>query len=249
MKFRILFWFLALNSVVYSQTLKSIDNRVAKLPAQFIVSPEGVKWMQPGAREPTLVAWDRIDLEALAKEEPMIEEARQKAILTQKEIFLSVPPPRNYFKEFLALPVNVEFKQDWKAVAKGRATYSVSTDGYVDYNSGSYSAKSRITGNTVTSIKYIDKTRPSLNTTVEGLLLTLSDDSKLDNHRLVNDLKESGAVYQNIRMAFTSLQTAYPNDLEIKRTAASLDRLIAEKTTSVDAMRQLGAFVAYAKSK
>jgi hypothetical protein len=249
MKYYTIILVLALATTAAGQTLRSIDNRVAKLPSQFIVTKDGVKWIQPGLREPILITWDRIDLEALAKEEPKIEEARQKAILTKKDVFISIPPPRNYYKEFLALPVNARFKEKWKAVSSGRVDYDISTNGYIDYNTGSYSGTSKVSGTTSSITKYIDNTRQSLNTTVEGLLLKMSDDTQLDTHKLVNDLRESGDVYQNLKIAFSNLQAAYPSDVEIGRTAAALDRLMAEKTTSVDAMRQLRKFVDYARSK
>ena len=249
MKYYTIIFGLVLATTAFSQTLRSIDNRVAKLPSQFIVSQEGVRWIQSGLSDPILIKWDRINLDALAKEEPKIEEARQKAILTKQEIFISIPLPRNYYKEFLTLPINTKFKETGKAVSSGRVSYDVSTNGYVDYNTGFYSGNSKVAGTTSSITKYIDTTRPSLNTTIEGLFLKISDDSKLDSHKLINDLKESGDVYQNLRIAFSNLQDAYPADVEIKRTLAALDRLIAEKATSVDAMRQIGRFVEYARNK
>jgi hypothetical protein len=248
MKYSILVLGMAFATSVSAQTIKSVDNRVAKLPSQFIVTPSGIKWIQPGLREPTHITWDRINLEALAREEPKIEEARQTAALTNKDVFVSVPPPRNYYKEFLAIPINTAFKEKWEAATTSRSSYQVNTSGFVD-SFGNISASSNVSGVSNSVTQYIDKTRPSLNTNMAGLLLKMSADSDIDTHRLVNDLRESGSVYYNVKSAFGNLQAAYPGDIEISRTVAAMDRLMAEKTTSVDAMRQLKKFVEHARSR
>jgi hypothetical protein len=232
-----------------AQTIRSVDGRVAQLPQQFAVSEEGIKWMQPGAAAPILVKWDRIDLAALARDEPKIEQARQQAILSKKEVFISTPPKPNYYREFLSQSINVQFQQKWKAVSSGRVDYDISTTGYVDYNTGGFSANSKVTGRTSETTKYIDQTRPSLNTTVEELLLKLGEDDKIDTHRLIQDLRESGSVLQNLNLLFSSLAEAYPDDYEIGKAKRALDRLIAERATSVDAMRQLKAFALHARNK
>ena len=236
-------------STASAQTIRSGDGRAAQLPSQFAVSEEGIKWMQPGAPTPILVKWERIDLAALAREEPKIEQARQQAILSKKEVYISTPPKLNYYREFLSQSVNVQFQQKWKSVSTGRVDYDISTTGYVDYNTGGFSANSQVTGRTSETTKYIDQTRPSLNTTVEGLLLKLGEDDKIDTHRLIQDLRDSGSVLQNINLLFSNLAEVYPNDYEIGKAKKALDRLIAERATSVDSMRQFKAFALYARNK
>lgn len=235
--------------VLSAQSLRSTDGRIAILPPQFVVMHEGIKWIQAGASEPVLVRWERIDLAALARDEPKIETARQQAMLTKKEIYFSIPAKPNYYREFLAQQINVKFQEKWKAVTTGRSEYDISTTGYIDYNSGGFSADSKVKGRTSETTRYIDQTRPALNTTMEGLLLQLGEDGKVDTHRLIQDLRDSGAVLQNVRGLFSGLREAYPNDHEITKSIAALDRLIAEKTTSVDAMRQLKNFAIHARSQ
>jgi len=86
-----------------------------------------------------------------------------------------------------------------------------------------------------------------LNTTIEGLLLQLGEDHKIDTHRLIKDLRASDGVLQNIRLLFSSLQEVYPSDPEINKAIRGLDRLLAESATSVDAMRQLKGFAIHAR--
>jgi hypothetical protein len=142
----------------------------------------------------------------------------------------------------------VDHAREAAAATTGRSSYQVNTSGFVD-SFGNITASSNVSGVSNSVTQYIDKTRPSLNTNMEGLLLKMSADGDIDTHRLVNDLRESGSVYYNVKLAFGNLQAAYPGDLEITRTVAAMDRLMAEKTTSVDAMRQLKKFVEYARSK
>jgi hypothetical protein len=230
-----------------AQVIRSVDRRVAQLPDRFAVTYAGIKWIQPNVTEPILIVWNRIDLVALALEQPKIEEARQKALLSKDDIYFSIPPKPNYYRDFLNQPINVQFQQKWKAVTSGRVDYNVSTTGYIDYNSGYINANSRVTGTYSEKTNYIDQTRPALNTTIEGLLLQLGEDDKIDTHRLIKDLRASGGVLQNIRLLFSSLQDVYPNDPEINKAIRGLDRLLAESATSVDAMRQLKGFAIHAR--
>lgn len=233
---------------LFAQQLRSVDGRVAQLPPQFSVTPEGVKWIQPGAPKPIVVEWERIDLMVLAKEEPKIEAARQQAILSKQDVHFIIPPKPNYYRDFLAQSVNVQFRQKWKAVTSGRVDYDISTTGYINYNTGAINANSNVTGTTSETTKYIDQTRPALNMTIEALLLKLGEDDKIDTHRLIQDLRDSGSVLQNINLLFANLAEAYPNDYEIVKARRALDKLIAEKTTSVDAMRQLKSFAIHARN-
>jgi hypothetical protein len=235
-----------------AQTIHSADKqRSVKLPSQFIVTQEGLKWVQPGVKDPVTVAWERIDLESLAKEEPQIEQARQKVMLTQKSIYVTVPAPVNHYKEFLNLPVKAKFKEKWTAVTSTTSSYDMSVNGYSTTNAaGTYfNATGEGSGSSTSNTRYVDTSRQALSVTMEGFLLSLSKDGATDTHRLVKDLQENGSTLLNVRAALVNLGEVYPKDLEIPRTIAAIDRLTTEKTTSVDAMRQLGKFVEYARNK
>lgn len=231
------------------QVIRSIDGRALQLPKQFLVTHEGLTWITSGSREPTTVVWSRIDLQRLALEEPEIEEARHEAILSSKDVYFTASPKPNFYRELLSHEINVQFKQKWKSTTTGRVDYNISTTGYVSNGAGYPTQNSAVAGRTSEVTRYIDQTRPALSTTVEGLLLRLGEDDRLDSHRLIADLRESGAVMQNIRMLFMNLSEVYPEDYEIPKTVRALDRLISESTTSVDAMRQLRSFVVYARNK
>ncbi|AKC81994.1 hypothetical protein IMCC26134_02960 [Verrucomicrobia bacterium IMCC26134] len=231
-----------------AQVIRSVDGRTAQLPAQFAVTPDGLKWVQSKSTDPVLILWNKIDLVALARDQPKIEEARQQVLLSNTVVYFSSPPKPNYYREFLSQKINVEFQQKWTAVSTGTIEYTTNTSGYAGYNPGYTGSDSRVTGTISLTTHYIDQTRPALNTTIEGLLLQLGEDDRIDTHRLINDLRESGGVFRNIQLLFSSLREIYPNDIEIYKASRGIDKLISERATSVDAMRQLKAFAIYART-
>lgn len=232
-----------------AQTIYSNDGKSLKLPSQFIVFSEGIKWIQPGKTNTVVAKWSNIDMKRLASTEPDIDGARQKAILTQENLYFKVQPviATNYYRTFLGLEVNIKFQEEWKAITQGTVCYSMSTSGFVDTRTGFYSGTASGTGQIHAQTDILDVTRPSLNTTIEGLLMEISNVSNRNSANLIRDLKESGPVFTNLILIFDNLKTAYPQDKEIYRTITALHRLKNSRAVNTDSMRQIRLFVLHAK--
>ncbi len=218
------------------------------LPKQFTVEQKGLTYVVSGQRQATVISWNEIDTATLARQEPEIEAARQRAVLTGKSTYFTVTPPPVYMRLFMGLPVRVEFNSSWVAIS--RSNYAVSATGSVQ-NAGSglatFTAQGFVSG--VTSTRLIDTSRYPLATTIEGLLMTMGDDRKPDSHRLIRELQTQGAFFPNLILGFRNLNEIYPRDPMIPRVLRALDKLSSDQSVSIDAQRELIVFVNYTRKK
>jgi len=238
---------LAFVSIAAAQTVVYKNQRLS-LPPQFTVEPHAITYLPAGARQITTLRWDDIDLAILARQEPEIEGARHQAVLTGKKVYLAVTPPIHYMRLFMELPVNVQFNRSWVATSQTR--YTTSTTSFPQGTGTGQTVLATqgfVTAKTTTRI--IDTTRYPLATTMEGLLMTMGDDRKPDAQRLVRELQTYGAFFPNLILGVRKLQEVYPRDHMLPRLLKALDKLSSDQAISVDAQRELQAFVAYTRKR
>jgi hypothetical protein len=233
---------------VPAQTIRTLDHQPVLMPSQFIVSPDGIEYLREGRATPIVAPWDKIDLNALAKEEPQIERARQKAILTKQRVYVTVPKPANYYVAFLKLPVNATFPTQTLSITQDTSIYNMSAEAFStsDGAATSTTVDGFIAGTSTSRTKTVDLTRYPLCTTIEGLFMTLAADSNPDSKKLILDLEKQSSFFPNLILGLKDLAALYPKDPEIKETILALEKFTTgDVAVSVDSQRQLASFVAH----
>ncbi len=230
-----------------AQTVRTLGGKDVRLPSQFLVQKDGIRFAPPDRAEAVTLEWSMIDVRALSRDEPMLNEARQKALLTGKSSYFTVPAPINYLQAFLSLPVDVQFNQRWEYRSSTASNYTVSFDGFARPGKPDYLSQLQgaafVSGQSRTVSRAIDKTRYPLATTVEGLFRMIGDDRKPDAARLVRDLQDHGAFFPNLLIGLRNLQKVYPNDVRVRNVIKAVEKLASDRAISVDAQREVLAFV------
>lgn len=230
-----------------AQVIRSVDGKTAVLPSQFSIGPDGIRYFVSGHKDPVFISWDRVDLKRLAQEEPKLEEARHEASLKDDRVFVTIEPPPNYFREFLWMPIHADFPVAWSRRTAERSYYQFRFAKTVEPN-GTNTLQGEGLRQSESSESVRQRSRPPLDTCVEGLLMRLGADTD-DSYRLLRDLRTTGNTLHEIALLFSYLERAYPNDLRVKKAADAWDVLCQTGPTSVDALRSMKDFVLYARSK
>jgi hypothetical protein len=231
-----------------AQTVRLLSGKDVRLPSQFVVQKDGIRFAPPDRSDVVTLEWTTIDVRALSRDEPMLNEARQKAVLTGKSAYVTVAAPINYLQAFLSLPVDVEFNQRWEFRSSTVSNYTVSLDGFARSGKASdhfsqLKGVAFVQGQSRTVASAINKTRYPLATTIEGLFRMIGDDRIPESARLVRDLQDRGAFFPNLLIGLKNLQRVYPNDARIRDVIKAVERLSSDRAISVDAQREVLSFV------
>lgn len=230
-----------------AQTLRSSDGRSLQLPTQFVVEVDGIRFVPRGAREPLLLDWGRIDLVALAQEEPQIEEARHTALLTKTNTHFTITPPIDYVQAFLELPVDVTFNPQWEVKARGTQYHT--SAGHFPQVPGLYDRCLHVgyITNSRLNVSVVNRTRYPIATTIEGILSIISQDGRSEVSQLIRDLRAHDAFFPNLAVGLRKIHEANPTDLQVERALRAIERLSNDVALSVDAQRHLADFLRYAR--
>lgn len=233
--------------IVQAQRIHLQDGRAGVLPGQFVVAHEGISWVGVGQVEPTVIRWGEIDLALLARQEPDIEKARQKALLTRESTYFTIPEQENHFVAFLELPIEVKFNRAWKVTKRESSSYYISTEGFVNVPSTGedYLIASGFVDKESLSKEKVEEVTPyPISTTIRGLFMIIGDDRNSRSRSVIRELRKQPGFFENIIIGLQNLAQLEPTRTrEINEAIHALRSLASNRPISIDAQRSLLRFL------
>ncbi|MEI6861582.1 MAG: hypothetical protein WCL04_04955 [Verrucomicrobiota bacterium] len=225
---------------VHAQTVRDkATHTPLKISPTFLVTITGINIFTPGAEAPAFVDWSKIDLAALATEEPEIAKAKEAVELGEPSAYFTRVDKPNLLAQFVALPYRSNFTETWTPASLPPSPYRISGEGFV-------SLAPR--GNELVSSGFATlPTDGSADTTIEELFMSLSREN--DSYVLASIKKiqsTSPNLFIRLKGAIERLLLLYPKDAMLTDTVKALESLAHNVDTN--AQRQLVKFVQYAKS-
>lgn len=237
---------------LWAVTVHSLDGREVVLPERFLVEPGGISFRQEAGSEIVFIPWEAVDLRRLALVHPELDRARAKAVRSGEHVYIQDLPPPNFYRAFLNQPIHVTFNAHFVYRSRPRDQLHISTAGFAEADAVDRIAAEKdgfITAESDGLKEIIDKTKYPLNTTVEGLLMVLGNDSSKHSRDLIRELQKHGAFFENLIIGLRNLEEVYPQDPEIERTRRAIASLSTGRTISVDDQRQLRRFAEHARKR
>ncbi len=241
-------------SPAVGKSLPLADGRSLALPERFLLDESGVAFLRDPDGEMVEVDWDDINSRKLALTQPDIDRLRNRAVEEQTRIYVEQASAPNPYREFLEQTIYVEFNTAFEAFTRTRRDLRVSTKGFgepsgeeKEHEEESDPSERFITGESETLKRLVETTPYPIDTTIEGFLFLIGDDTQPHSRTVIRELQSHGAFFQNLIIGLRNLAETNPRDHEIHAAIRAMEDISNGRAISVDSQRQIHRFAEHAR--
>ena len=209
--------------------------RVIPITGPFRVTEEGLRFVPTAHPRALVLRWEQIDLARLARSQPAIETARQRALIDGTPTSFEVLPPPNPWREFLRTPVSAKFqwRLESRVVERSSSLVTPRTDG------DGYLADTRRT-----EVTRLEETQhPDIDAPMEIVLMMISEESQTAVSRM-RELRNHPDFFPNLLLRVRELEESVPEAVaELAGVRTALEKLYRDSAVSLAAQRRIRRFL------